>query len=44
MGLFDHFKKKEEASEPEERLENVPEMLNVKLLLVETTFSKMAIL
>lgn len=35
MGLFDRFKKKGEKPEPEERLENVPEMLNVKLLFVE---------
>lgn len=35
MGFFDRFKKKEIASEPEERLENVPEMLNVKLLFAE---------
>lgn len=35
MGFLDRFKKKEEASEPEERLESVPEMLSVKLLFVE---------
>lgn len=35
MGLLDRLKKKEEKSEPEERLENVPEMLNVKLLFAE---------
>jgi hypothetical protein len=34
MGFFDRFKKEEE-SEPEERLENGPEMLNVKLLFAE---------
>lgn len=35
MGLFDRLKKKEEASKPEERLGNVPEMLNIKLLFVD---------
>lgn len=35
MGLFDRLKKKEKESAPEKRLENVPEMLNVKLLFVE---------
>jgi hypothetical protein len=35
MGLFERFKKKGEEPEPEERLENVPEMLNMKLLFVE---------
>jgi len=38
MGLFDRFKKKEKAlklEELEERLENVPEMLNAKLLFSE---------
>ena len=32
MGFFDRFKKNPEESEPEARLENVPGMLNVKLL------------
>lgn len=35
MGLFDRFKKKEDKPESGERLENVPEMLNVRLLFVE---------
>lgn len=35
MGLFDRFKKKGKEPEPEERLENVPAMLNVKLLFAE---------
>jgi hypothetical protein len=35
MGFFDRFKKIKEKSTPEERLENVPEMLNVKLLFAE---------
>ena len=34
MAFFDRFRK-EEKNEPEERLENVPEMLNVKLLFTE---------
>lgn len=35
MGFFDRFKKKERVEETSERLENLPEMLNAKLLFFD---------